>query len=101
VAYNSFEANARIHVWRPYIDDDGKPMSSFEAIYDGSVLRPVEPLGLPANTHVRITLEVMAPPAEKANSFLAVASTLNLQGPPDWATNFEEYMYGQAPPNGD
>jgi hypothetical protein len=43
----------------------------------------------------------MAPAAEKANSFLAVASTLNLPGPPDWATNFEEYMYGQASPNGD
>ena len=30
----------------------------------------------------------------KPYSFLDVAMSLNLQGPPDWSANFEEYLRG-------
>ena len=32
--------------------------------------------------------------AAKPYSFLDVAMSLNLQGPPDWSANFEDYLHG-------
>ncbi|MGO9468629.1 MAG: antitoxin AF2212-like protein [Isosphaeraceae bacterium] len=34
---------------------------TFEAVYDGAVLRPETALGLEPNTRVRITVEVLPP----------------------------------------
>lgn len=62
------------------------------ATYDGQVLRPSGPVALPPNTAVRITVEpIPAPPT----SFLRTARSLNLEGPPDWATNLEDYLDGE------
>ena len=64
-----------------------------EAIFDGTVFRPNEPLQLPPNTRVRITIE-SPPQSEGESSFLDTAYALNLAGPSDWAANLEEYLYG-------
>lgn len=61
------------------------------ATYDGQVLRPEEPLEIPANTRVQLTIATPPP----ARSFLDVAQSLNLNGPPDWSERFDEYLYGR------
>jgi predicted DNA-binding antitoxin AbrB/MazE fold protein len=66
-----------------------------EAIYDGSVLRPAQALGLEPNTRVRLVVEVLAAPDRPA-SFLHTARALGLSGPPDWSANLDEYLYGNA-----
>jgi hypothetical protein len=71
-------------------------MTTLFATFDGQVLRPEEPITLPPNTRVRLLLE----PAEsgeataEAPSFLNVALSLELEGPSDWSTQFDEYLYG-------
>ena len=64
-------------------------VQTFEAVFDGEVLRPKTPLDLPANTRVRLTLEVVVPSAEGVPSFLQTAMSLNLNGPPDWSETFD------------
>lgn len=67
---------------------------TIEAIYDGEVLRPEEPLELQPNTRVRITIETSTPAKPKPPSFLHTARALNLEGPSDWSARIEEYLYG-------
>jgi hypothetical protein len=69
---------------------------SIEAIFDGVTLRPDEPLELPPNTRVRLTIESL-PTRGEAGSFLRTARTLGLAGPPDWSSNLETYLYGENP----
>jgi hypothetical protein len=69
---------------------------SIEAVFDGVTLRPDEPLELPPNTRVRVTIESL-PAAGEAGSFLRTARTLKLSGPPDWSSNLETYLYGESP----
>ncbi len=66
---------------------------TIEAVFDGEVLRPENPLALEPNTRVRITIETVEPSTKEATSFLDVALSLNLEGPPDWAANIEAYLY--------
>ena len=42
---------------------------TIEAIFDGLVLRPEEPLDLEQGTRVRITVEAMPPVADRPHSF--------------------------------
>jgi predicted DNA-binding antitoxin AbrB/MazE fold protein len=65
---------------------------TIEAIFDGTVLRPTEPLALKPNTRVWIVVET-SPPATPP-SFLQTARSLNLDGPSDWSANLENYLYG-------
>lgn len=65
-----------------------------EAVYDGAVLRPDAALPLEPNTRVRLVVEVIPPPDSAAGSFLRTARSLNLEGPPDWAENLDEYLDG-------
>jgi len=67
-------------------------MSTIEAEFDGEVFRPIGPVSLPPDTTVRLTVETI--PAEPPKSFLEVAQSLNLEGPPDWASNLDHYLYG-------
>lgn len=67
---------------------------TIHATFDGQVLRPEEPLALPPNTRVRITIETLEVPPSAAPSFLRTAQALNLQGPPDWSARFDDYLYG-------
>ena len=64
------------------------------AIFDGNVLRPSEPLDLPPNTEVQLTLDVPQSNGNGSASFLDTAQSLNLDGPADWSTNVDNYLYG-------
>ena len=68
-------------------------VTTIEAVFDGKVLRPQDPLALAPNTRVRITIETMESGTGKPTSFLDTARSLNLDGPPDWAMNIEAYLY--------
>ena len=60
--------------------------TTIEATFDGQVFRPVGAISLPPNTTVRLTGE---PVADKPASFSRTARSLNLEGSPDWASNFD------------
>jgi len=70
-------------------------MTTLYATFDGQVLRPEEPITLPPNTRVRLLLEPAESAAASADarSFLNVALSLELQGPPDWSARLDEYLY--------
>jgi len=61
-----------------------------DAVYDGQVFRPVQPITLPTNLRVQIAVT-----AEEKSvlSFLDVAESLELDGPPDWSVHLDEYLY--------
>ena len=67
---------------------------TLEAVFDGEVLRPEEPVELEPNTRVRITIEAVAPTTAKARSFLRTAQSLHLEGPSDWSERIDDYLYG-------
>ncbi|MEZ4725695.1 MAG: hypothetical protein R3E79_01015 [Caldilineaceae bacterium] len=71
---------------------------TIDAIFDGKAFQPVQPVRLPPNTRVQIAItaedEVVAP------SFLDVAESLALDGPPDWSAQLDEYLYGGKPTDG-
>lgn len=67
---------------------------TIEAVFDGKVLRPEEPLDLQPNTRVRITIETSTEAETKPHSFLRTARSLKLEGPSDWSARIEEYLYG-------
>ena len=71
--------------------------TSINATFDGTVFRPSEPVRLEPNTLVRMTFEPTAGPVRKTDSFLRVARSLNLQGPPDWSENVDKYLNGEEP----
>lgn len=68
-----------------------------DAIFDGKVFLPSSPIPLQPNTHVRI--EVLSA-EEHVVSFLEVAQSLELSGPPDWSAKLDEYLYGKQSANG-
>jgi len=53
---------------------------TLEAMFDGEVLRPDEPIDLKPNTRVRITIEPTEEIGNKSKSFLDTALALNLEG---------------------
>ena len=65
-----------------------------EAVYDGEVLRPVQPLDMKPNTRLRITVETKEPEVKAKRSFLQTARSLELDGPTDWSSKIEDYLYG-------
>jgi predicted DNA-binding antitoxin AbrB/MazE fold protein len=69
--------------------------TTIEATYDDSVFRPTQPVGLTPNTTVRLTVETLPKVTEPPTSFLQTARALQLQGPPDWARNLDDYLYGE------
>lgn len=60
---------------------------TLEAIFDGEVLRPDEPIELEPNTRVRLTIEAVDTAERQPKSFLQTARALNLQGPSNWSEN--------------
>lgn len=77
---------------------------TLEAVFDGAVLRPEEPLRLAEGARVRITIEAVSSPAtddKQPRSFLQTARCLQLEGPADWSANLDEYLYGQPAKRGD
>ncbi len=71
-------------------------IKSIDAMFDGKVFRPNEPLELQPNTRVRLTIETTATAGQKTQSFLRTASLLDLDGPPDWSEHIEDYLYGDS-----
>jgi hypothetical protein len=69
---------------------------TLDAIFDGSVFRPDGPIQLEPNTRVRLTIEPATTSAPESESFLRVARSLNLDGPPDWSSRLDEYLYGRT-----
>jgi predicted DNA-binding antitoxin AbrB/MazE fold protein len=67
---------------------------TLEATYDGDVFRPDHPVELEPNTRVRITIEPAKTSEQQPESFLRVARSLKLQGPPDWSSRLDDYLYG-------
>jgi hypothetical protein len=67
---------------------------TIHATFDGEVLRPEEPVALAPNTRVLVT--ILEPDVQVGTpySFLKMARSLHLEGPPDWSERFEEYLYG-------
>src|SRR4051794_18078270 len=70
-------------------------MAPIEATFDGSVFRPKQPVELPPNTPVRLTIEDLRA-APEAGAFLRTARSLNLEGPSDWAAKLDEHLYGEG-----
>lgn len=66
---------------------------TLEAIYDGAVLRPVEPIELEPDTRVRVTIEKVDDADKPRKSFLETARSLKLEGPSDWSENLDDYLY--------
>lgn len=72
---------------------------TFEATFDGEVFRPDEKVDLEVNTKVEVTvkLELAVRPKkgkEEPYAFLRYAKSLNLDGPADFSSNLDEYLYG-------
>jgi len=66
--------------------------TTIEAVFDGEVLRPDQPLKLEPNT--RVTLVVTTPDtSDPEESFLDTAMSMNLDGPEDWSENLDRYLY--------
>lgn len=69
---------------------------TIDATFDGNVFRPDVPVEIPANTRVRLTVQANeSHSGQAAVSFFDVAKSLQIEGPADWASNLEEYMYGR------
>jgi predicted DNA-binding antitoxin AbrB/MazE fold protein len=74
---------------------------TLEAIFDGEVLRPAEPLELAPDTRVRITIEETNDSPSPPASFLQTARSLRLDAPADWSANLEEYLYSRESQDGE
>jgi predicted DNA-binding antitoxin AbrB/MazE fold protein len=74
---------------------EGNMALIIEAIYDGKVFHPSEPVTLRPNTRVKLVLETDDEAKQPPQSFLQVARSLNLEGPPDWARDLDAYLYGE------
>ena len=68
-------------------------IKKIDAVYDGNVLRPAEPLDIEPNTRVSITLDVPESDANANGSFLDTAQGLELDGPVDWSENVDSCLY--------
>lgn len=66
---------------------------TIRARFDGKVFHPSEPLDLPPDTEVVITVEETDNSDEDAYRFFRVARSLKLEGPADWSRRFDEYLY--------
>ena len=69
---------------------------TLEATFDGQVFRPVETVELQPDTRVQLVVTVKVTPEEKPKSFLRTARSLKLQGPKDWSSRIDDYLYGGA-----
>ncbi len=75
---------------------------TLEATFDGQVFRPVETVELQPDTRVQLVVTVKAAASEeRPKSFLRTARALKLQGPKDWSSRVDDYLYGGAKPDDD
>jgi len=67
---------------------------TIEAVFDGTVFRPDEQVKLEPNTRVQIVVTVKSVSEDKPKSFLRVARSLRLEGPKDFSSRIDDYLYG-------
>jgi Protein of unknown function DUF104 len=65
---------------------------TFEATFDGEVFRPTEEVNLKPNTKVTVTVDETK--NGKPLSSLEFMASLKLDGPSDFSTNIDDYLYG-------
>jgi hypothetical protein len=77
--------------------------TTVDAMFDGEVFWPTQPVELEPNTAVKLTVETAATsePHEHASvnkgmpySFFDVLKSMEIDGPPDWSANVDKYLYG-------
>jgi hypothetical protein len=68
------------------------------AVYHGNALHLKEPLNLAPGTEVWVIIEPVGEPKDAAYSFFrwARANAID-EGPTDWSTKYEEYLYPDPP----
>jgi predicted DNA-binding antitoxin AbrB/MazE fold protein len=69
------------------------------ATFDGHVLKPDSSIELEPNTRVKITIETDDDPKIQKKSFLKTARSLALEGPSDWSSRLEDYLYEEKKAN--
>lgn len=74
-------------------------MIQFSAHYDGTKICPDEPVSLPENVPLRVTVDEITTPAPGANGSLDLFDRLEaevglIDGPADWAAEHDHYLYG-------
>lgn len=69
--------------------------------FDGEVFLPDQPVPLAPNTRVRAVLETDEYDQRPRKSFLDTAESLRLEGPADWSTRLDDYLYGDRVANGE
>ncbi len=74
---------------------------TLEAVFDGKVIHPDEPITLEPNTRIRIVIETVTEADAKPTSFLRAARSLKLDGPTDWSKNLDNYLYGEEGQHGE
>jgi predicted DNA-binding antitoxin AbrB/MazE fold protein len=66
-----------------------------EATFDGEVFRPDEKVDLEPDTKVKLELKVKKKKKTgKPYSFIDYARSVNIDAPPDYAENIDDYLYG-------
>ena len=72
---------------------------TFEATFDGEVFRPTEKVDLEPNTKVKVTIEDELPQKKSGEpySLLKYIQSVSIDAPPDYSTNFEQYLSGEKP----
>ncbi|NCR13273.1 MAG: hypothetical protein GPJ24_10465 [Microcystis aeruginosa SX13-11] len=70
-------------------------LNSIDALFDGKVFHPEQPVTLRANTRVRISIDNLSDENNELTSFLETAESLQLDGPTDWSENLDKYLYGE------
>ena len=68
---------------------------TFEAVYDGKVLRPKKRLILEPNASVQVTIRVVEAKSKKKKSALEVIESLKVDAPSDWSEKIEEYLQAE------
>lgn len=66
---------------------------TLRAHFDGRAFWPEEPTDIAPGTKVKITIEIAAPGKKEKRSFLETAAKLSLDGPADWSSRLEDYLY--------
>ena len=70
-------------------------LNSIDALFDGKVFHPEQPVTLKSNTRVRIVFDNLSDENNELTSFLETAESLQLDGPSDWSENLDKYLYGE------
>jgi predicted DNA-binding antitoxin AbrB/MazE fold protein len=68
-------------------------IQTLDALFDGTILLPEEPLNIKSGTRVQIIVQSLLPEVNPTTrSFLQNAKSLKLQGKLDWSENIDLYQ---------